>query len=112
MPVTSNTKGASKDKEASKAKAAEKAPAKSESKKATEPKKAGDEPKVKVTTANPTKKAAETPEYKVVTGRVSGKHRVKFLPNGTQPRLGTEIITPAASTAQSFVDQGLGQIVE
>lgn len=50
-------------------------------------------------------------EYKPMP-RVSGKHRVKFLPNGSNPKLGMELKFPSADVAQDFVDRGWGKVVE
>jgi len=47
-----------------------------------------------------------------IEGRVSGSHRVKFMPNGTNPALGDKLLMPAATTAQTLVDKGFGDIIE
>lgn len=63
---------------------------------------------------------APKPEHKSVDGRISGSHKVKFLPNGNSVQshngrnvsLGIGVKLIAAATAQALVDKGLGKIIE
>jgi hypothetical protein len=74
--------------------------------------------KVEVEVIKPT--SAPAPDHKIVTERVSGSHRVKFLPNGNCATrhggrivyLGHDVKLMAATTAQVLVDKGYGNVVE
>lgn len=66
--------------------------------------------KAKATVSVETVKAPKPPKG-AVTERVSGSHRVKFMPNGVNPKLGDKMMRPAADTAQMLVDKGYGHII-
>lgn len=69
-----------------------------------------EKPVVTVETVKP-KKAKDAPKN-VETERVSGTHRVFFMPNGNNPKLGSKMLRPAADTAQYMVDRGFGHVVK
>lgn len=54
---------------------------------------------------------AEKPPKGAINERVSGTHRVKFMPNGNNPKLGEKMLRPSADVAQSFVDKGWGSVI-
>lgn len=75
-------------------------------KKKAEPK--SEKPIVEVVKPSPKVEVKEN----VVKDKVTTTKRVKFQPNGNNPKLGYEVKFCAGVTAQMFVDKGWGNIIE